>query len=175
MTTFFVSDTHFGHKNFLTFKNDAGKPIRDFETVEAMDEYLVAQWNSVVGRDDLVWHLGDVVWSRETARRILPRLKGRKRLILGNHDDLAAHDLLAYFQDVQLWRNFSTEGFVCSHLPLRDETLRDGAINVHGHIHEKASPTPRHINICVERMGYTPVALDTLAEMVRFRREQHGL
>lgn len=166
MTTFFVSDTHFGHKNFLTFLDAAGKQIRRFTSVEAMDEHMVERWNSVVGRDDLVWHLGDVVWSQETARRILPRLRGRKRLIMGNHDSIAAHDLLTYFQDVQMWRNFSTEGFVCSHAPLRDETLRDGALNVHGHIHDKASPTPRHVNVCVEQTDYTPLSLDEL--LLRF-------
>lgn len=49
----FTSDTHFGHKNILRFCK------RPWNTVEEMDEGLIQNWNKVVGKDDIVFHLGD--------------------------------------------------------------------------------------------------------------------
>lgn len=174
MNIFFVSDTHFGHENFLDFEDENGKLIRPFACVEAMDEMMVERWNSVVRPGDRVYHLGDVAFGKNTAARILPRLNGSKRLILGNHDDLRDEALHRHFTKIRLWRSFKDEGFVITHMPLRDEGIRHEAINVHGHIHEKPAPSPRHINICVEQTCYTPVALEMLRETVAARKELLG-
>lgn len=170
MTTFFVSDTHFGHENFLKFRDANGFLIRGFESVEDMNELMIERWNAIVRPADLVWHLGDVVWNPETAKAVLPRLNGTKRLILGNHDNVKKQNLMSYFQDVQMWRNFSTEGFMCSHVPLRDETIRGDVLNVHGHIHQLPAPTERHLNICVEMTGYSPVSMDFIEDVIKSRR-----
>lgn len=79
---FYVSDTHFGHENIIGHCN------RPFSSVAEMDAYLIDQWNSVVGPDDLVYHLGDFsVPDAAYARRIFDQLNGRKILVLGNHDE----------------------------------------------------------------------------------------
>ena len=57
---FFTSDTHFDHKNILRFCN------RPWETVEEMNQGLIDNWNSVVGPDDIVFHLGDVSFGGNT-------------------------------------------------------------------------------------------------------------
>lgn len=57
------------------------------EQVEAHDEAIIAAWNRHVRPDDIVWHLGDLTLN--APRRlagIVPRLNGRIRLVLGNHD-----------------------------------------------------------------------------------------
>lgn len=79
---FFISDTHFGHANIIRFCN------RPFGTIEEMDEALVANWNGKVGGNDTVYFLGDLFFraSIDRVRDILGRLKGRKHLIIGNHD-----------------------------------------------------------------------------------------
>ena len=51
MSMYFTSDTHFGHR-FAAERR--GYPNR-----EEMDEDLITHWNRVVGKDDLVYHLGD--------------------------------------------------------------------------------------------------------------------
>ncbi|WP_024587580.1 metallophosphoesterase [Aliihoeflea sp. 2WW] len=78
---FYVSDTHFGHEAILGFCN------RPFSSVKEMDEFMVDRWNSVVRDTDIVYHLGDFSFGcPERAVAIHRRLKGRKYLILGNHD-----------------------------------------------------------------------------------------
>lgn len=61
------------------------------------DEILVQNWNSVVNNNDTVYILGDIgrVGSNkdnEYVCSILSRLKGRKILILGNHDAAGIKD-----------------------------------------------------------------------------------
>ena len=78
---FFTSDTHFGHTNIITFCN------RPFKNVEEMNETLIENWNKVVGKDDIVFHLGDFcLGGPEEWTRILERLNGKIYLIVGNHD-----------------------------------------------------------------------------------------
>lgn len=78
---FFTSDTHFGHTNIITFCN------RPFKNVEEMNETLIENWNKVVGKDDIVFHLGDFcLGGPEEWTRILERLNGKIYLVVGNHD-----------------------------------------------------------------------------------------
>ena len=47
---------------------------------------MLARWNECVAADDIVYHLGDFALASHS--RYLPRLNGRKRLIVGNHDHI---------------------------------------------------------------------------------------
>lgn len=80
-TTYFTADLHFGHARIIEL---CGRP---FASVEEMDAALIANWNAVVGPDDLVWVLGDyALGNRQHALTYLARLNGRKNLVIGNHD-----------------------------------------------------------------------------------------
>ena len=78
---FYISDTHFGHKNILSFD------CRPYFSVLDMDSSMVENWNSVVNNDDIVYVLGDFSWYDNVMEdSILDKLNGRKVLITGNHD-----------------------------------------------------------------------------------------
>lgn len=78
---FFISDTHFGHKNIIKHCS------RPYETVEEMDEGLIEKWNRKVGKIDTVYIIGDFVWNKSKVPYYAERLKGKKILIAGNHDE----------------------------------------------------------------------------------------
>lgn len=79
--TFFTSDTHFNHANIIKFCN------RPFKDVEQMNDVMIANWNSVIGKDDTVFHLGDFCLGGAAEwTKILDRLNGKIYLIMGNHD-----------------------------------------------------------------------------------------
>jgi calcineurin-like phosphoesterase family protein len=83
MTTFFTSDTHFGHARILELSD---RPFRD---VQHMNEMLIKNWNDVVAPTDHVYHLGDVaLGSFEDSMKCVARLNGIKHLVMGNHDRL---------------------------------------------------------------------------------------
>lgn len=159
---FVISDTHFGHTNILKFTDSTtGLHIRPgFSTVEEMDELMIDRWNSVVNDSDIVYHLGDVYF--ESGHRVLPRLKGRKRLILGNHDNGKAAYIQANFQKVMMWRIFTEFNCVLTHVPIHENSLIKVQYNLHGHIHQNASPGERYVNCCVEVQDYIPRAIEEL-------------
>ncbi|GAA1491581.1 metallophosphoesterase [Brachybacterium sacelli] len=92
----FTSDTHFLQRLMARERGYApgAGSTRDVtgEQVVAHDEAIIAIWNRHVQPEDIVWHLGDLalVAPRRLAG-IVPRLNGRIRLVLGNHD--RAHPL----------------------------------------------------------------------------------
>ena len=98
---FFISDTHFGHKNILNFKKDGGtENLRDFDDLDHMRETIVTNWNSVVTSKDKVYHLGDIAFGKVSELDVLHRLNGHKRLVKGNHDLRPASKYLEYFEEI---------------------------------------------------------------------------
>ena len=88
---FFTADHHFGHFNVIAHCNRGityGEEKQPFQTVEEMDEHMIAMWNSVVGPNDIVHHLGDFAYKQDPKQtaKIFRRLNGRKFLVWGNHD-----------------------------------------------------------------------------------------
>ncbi len=159
----FISDTHFFHENILKFTGNDGKPIRNFESINHMHEFMVDKWNSVVKANDYVYHLGDVTFRYGSEfNELMSRLNGRKRLTLGNHDKIKGTDLIRWFEKVDLWKGFKEHNFTVSHMPLMLQSLRDGAYNVHGHVHQNSLNNPNYINVSVEVRNYTPVNIDEI-------------
>jgi calcineurin-like phosphoesterase family protein len=182
VTIWLVSDTHFGHERMITtFKDANGQPARRFSSVEEMDETMVERWNSRVKPADHVWHLGDVAMSRPVMDRILPRLRGHKRLIRGNHDVFKTAAYAKWFEEIAGYRVFGVRGqpraggvgapaIICSHIPLHPDSVKKGWVNVHGHTHLNSLPDARYLNICVEQTAYAPVALEEIDGLWRAHR-----
>ena len=136
-----------------------------------MDSAIIQNWNKVVSDQDIVYHLGDVYF--KNPENVLPYLKGRKRLILGNHDDGKDPVLHKHFQKIMAWRMFPEYGLLLTHVPVHPSTLEHKVFgNVHGHIHEKVVTIniqnqiigdSRYINVSVEQINYTPVELSQFA------------
>jgi calcineurin-like phosphoesterase family protein len=64
MSTYFTSDHHFGHAGAL------GLYRRPFASVAEMDRQMIDWWNSVVGPQDEVWHLGDFAIRQRPERAV---------------------------------------------------------------------------------------------------------
>lgn len=161
----FISDTHFKHANILKFTNYDGDPVRPgFKDVDEMDEFMIQRWNDVVKPHDKIYHLGDVIFGKnETAADVLlGRLNGKKRLILGNHDNYFPISLYAkHFEKILVQWRPSTE-VIFSHYPLHigvdDPKIKK---NVHGHVHRTRNEiSEKHINISVEMTDYAPIHYD---------------
>jgi len=75
---FFTADTHFGHANIIKYCN------RPFRNVFEMDDVLIDNWNSKVGVNDIVYHLGDFCMGNE--KKYLEALHGKIIFIEGSHD-----------------------------------------------------------------------------------------
>lgn len=159
MTIFLISDTHFGHENIIGY---CGRP---FASAAEMDEALVDRWNAVVRPSDHVYHLGDVAMKKPHLD-IVKRLNGHKRLVFGNHDIFEAkHYLAAGFEKVMGMRVL--DGLIFTHIPIHPGSMGRFRANVHGHVHNSESLALPYINVSVEVIDYTPVALDVVSARVR--------
>ena len=77
MKIFLIADTHFNHDAIIEFE---GRPSNYMDIIKK-------KWNHLVGENDLVIHLGDVIFKRASELKdIMESLNGRKWLVRGNHD-----------------------------------------------------------------------------------------
>jgi len=165
-----VSDTHFGHANILKFKDDHNNLFRGnrFSSVGDMDEHMVERWNSVVKDGDKIYHLGDVFFG--LGHTVLNRLRGQKRLILGNHDNGKDPHIQKYFNKIMMWRMFPEFNVVLTHVPIHDSGLEYKVKwNVHGHIHQQVLPDLRYFNASVEQIDYTPINMEDVVSQLAAR------
>lgn len=98
MGVFFTGDLHFGHANVIAFDN------RPFKTVEEMDAELIRRWNSKVGKGDLTYVLGDMIWKarNDDAPELIKNLNGQIILIKG-YVLIFGHTPTCYFHDKVPW------------------------------------------------------------------------
>lgn len=170
MVIYVISDTHFGHQNMYKFTyalaDGVERRVRaEFADAEEGDAAMIERWNAIVKPEDHVWHLGDVAMDRNSVLRVVPRLNGHKRLVLGNHD----LDKVKLYSEVGFQKIVSSARkgkYILSHIPLHPQSLGEltskPLINVHGHIHEKEPYGPQYRNVSVERINYTPIPLESL-------------
>lgn len=173
------SDFHFNHANILKFKDSStGGLIRGdrFSSVEEMNEHMIERHNNCVKPGDIFYTLGDVViGDHDGFKKLWPRLKGSKRLIVGNHDDIPFLSKGGFFKKVLMWRMFPEFGLMFSHVPLHESSLlrlvdRNGKYPedcitlkcCHGHIHQNSSPEGPYQNLSMEAIDYTPVHIEDL-------------
>ena len=153
----FIADLHLGHQNMAT--------RRGFETVEAHDEHVIAQWNSVVSKRDVTYVLGDVTMEKPGSYPLLDRLNGLKHVVLGNHDRRQdVRKLLEHVESVAGMVNY--KGVILTHCPIHPMELEYRfPKNIHGHIHDNQVMTvvngleeidERYICVSCERVDYKP-------------------
>ncbi len=177
---FFTSDLHFGHANVIRFDN------RPFETVEEMNEELIKRWNAKVGKGDLVYVLGDMIWRMQDSASLIRRLNGQIILIKGNHDRFIKQapakkllagikdydDICVTLEDGRKKRCILSHYFIPMYIGHRYK-----AIHLHGHshnteeAHEEERITQELIdkgyslriyNVGCMRWNYEPVTLDEI-------------
>lgn len=158
MALFFTADTHFADHRTINIHR------RPFSSVSEMDEALVQGWNAVVGKDDEIWHLGDVARRASDVPALLERLNGTKHLIRGNNDP-AETGHAAGWSSVQDYAELMIDGqmLVLCHYPFRSwNGQHRRARNLHGHSHGKLKPLLRQHDVGVDAQDYKPVSLTDL-------------
>jgi len=147
-----IADLHFGHAVAATH--------RGFDSVDEHDKWIISQWNSVVGKNDLTFVLGDITLNQKFLP-LMKKLKGNKHLIMGNHDDFSIHRYLLYFNKV--YGILKYKGFWLSHAPIKEGSLR-GKPNIHGHTHGRESYNFPYICVCVDSLDGVPIEFTKIVE-----------
>ena len=171
MKRFIVADLHFGHNNIIQYEN------RPFSNAEEMDNRLIELWNSIVGKDDLVYVLGDFTLSRrkDVIANLVNILHGRKILIMGNHDTRRPQDYVECGFEVATRKPMMVEpGVILMHEPFYDPSLiAPNYIYFFGHVHANKTLMDEYPNcmcVSVERIEYRPIDLDKCIRKLRKRK-----
>lgn len=168
MKTFLTADTHFGHEGVCRFLRDDGTKLRPWDNPDDMDAEMIERWNSVVGPNDKVYHLGDVVINRRCLAT-LKQLNGRKILIKGNHDIFKLSDYTPYFDDIRAYHVL--DKMILSHIPLHPDSKGRFKCNIHGHLHYRSVTTtdgeidPWYYCVSVEHTDYTPIEFQVIKDL----------
>jgi len=167
---FFTSDNHFGHENILKFES------RPFSSAEEMDEYMILKWNEKVKARDTVYIVGDMFLRHPDPESVLKRLKGQKRLVLGNHDAswIDKVDVSKYFESVDKFLEVSDgeRGLTLCHYPMLQWKHEKKSYMIHGHIHSDTDfdfwpmikARKRVLNAGADINGLVPVTFNELLE-----------
>lgn len=173
MNAFATADTHFSHRNIIkychrpflsaddaaelarrggnwhrgTWKDGPSWKISD-EAVELMDHTLIVETNKIVGRNDIMIHVGDFGLRPNKAKdvknyfirckRIREQIKCQNiHLVKGNHDDDCIAELFSSYSRI-LERDFFGKHIVfCHNAFLTWPRSHRGALHVYGHSHSE--------------------------------------
>lgn len=174
---YYIADTHFGHESILKMCD------RPFDSIDQMNASLIAAWNQRVTGNDKVYILGDLFFRCADPEPILGQLKGRKHLIVGNHDASWMHkvDLKKYFVGVDSFLEISdgVRAITLCHYPLVTWKHKLRTYMVHGHIHNDTTSDyfpliagrERMLNAGVDINGFRPVTFEEMQEHNRIFKE----
>lgn len=161
MKIWLTTDTHLDHVALIQY----GRP-GDF--IERLKNNLV----NMVGKDDLLIHLGDVCIGNDEKNNVWFKQIGAKRiLVLGNHDTKSVKWYMEHGWDLAVSR-FDLDMFgkrICfSHYPMAWDGYFD--VNVHGHFHDTDKRRQGDFQdilsgynklLAIEHTNYQPVLLET--------------
>lgn len=129
----YIADMHFDHENIIAYDN------RPFKNAQEMNEVMIRRWNQVVDDEDLTYILGDFCGGNEARwLELLDILRGRKYLILGNHDPEPTPAVRARLEGVESYLETEDEGrhVVLCHYPIPCfHGQYFGWIHLYGHVH----------------------------------------
>lgn len=194
MNIWFTSDTHYHHKNIVkgtttwefSPKEGAGvQSLRDFTTLEEHDEALVANINSLVKENDVLWHLGD--WSfggHEQIKIFRNKLNCKNiNLIFGNHDqhiEPINSELRSLFSSVQYYKELSYKidsmksgkygktKIILSHYAMRVwNQSHHSSIHLYGHSHGSLPGFGKSMDVGVDTNNLYPYHLDEIVDRMK--------
>lgn len=222
---FFTADTHFGHGNIVKycarniFLSDSDKNALEAnggfwhdgdwkgnrssqwrisrETVEFMNDKLIENINNIVGKDDILYHLGDWCFAPKNeyykaARSYRDKINCKEIYITwGNHDNFQIRDLFNGCYDI-LNVNVNNQRIVLCHyaFAIWDKSHR-GAISLYGHSHSNAEnwldaamPGRRSMDVGIDNASkllgdYRPFSFEDIMNIMSkkngFSFDHHGI
>lgn len=169
----FTSDPHYFHYNILK------KHLRPFATIEEMHDVFVKNWNSRATDKSTTYVIGDVSFGNAVdTHALLSRLRGHKRLILGNHDKAKLINVYReHFEIIEdmVMIHFTAlerEAHLCHFPMLTWNKSHYGSWMLHGHSHGTCrypDPTAKIMDVGVDCNDYKPVTATQIYELMETR------
>ena len=178
---YYIADLHLGHANIIKHSK------RPFDNVLEMDKVLIENWNRVITDKDDVYILGDLAFRshHDDTKQYLFQLKGKKHLIVGNHDDTIVknRDLREFFVEIRDYKEISDNGYkiVLCHYPLVEwNGYYRNTLHFYGHIHNNdENATSKYMktvenayNVGADVIGFTPRTFSEIVNIEKLRSRE---
>ena len=155
MSEYLIGCTHLGHANIIRLAK------RPFSSVEEMDDAIVTNWNAKVKKQDVVYHLGDFSFGKNSQDKYKSKLNGNIHYIQGNHDPKGWGrdyiELKRYGKRIALFHYLIEEW---------DGWFR-GAFHFHCHTHDSEfKSAERRGNVGVDSINFTPIKLEDAIDLL---------
>ncbi len=170
MNIFFTSDTHYGHVNkkgngIIQFAE------RPFNSIEEHDEKLIQNFNSIVGKNDLTYLVGDFAFKNHL--KYLNRLNGKIILIRGDHDKMNK-ETLSQFSNVYdiLNTKIGKQQITLCHWPFRSwKASCHKSWHFYGHSHGRMPEFYDNLScdVGVDVWNFYPVPFEALELKIKER------
>lgn len=160
---FFTADTHLSHSNIVRYCD------RPFSNIREHDDAIIANWNSVVSKKDVVYHLGDFGFgSPYKLYDISLKLNGTIHLIKGNHDKSTVRspckDRFETIRDVHMLtaqENGKTYQFFLSHYAHRTWNKSHWDVpHLYGHSHGNLPYYRNSLDVGVDCHNFYPISIE---------------
>ena len=174
---YFTSDLHFCHENIIRHTN------RSFRNAEEMNQTLIKNWNQIVSAGDEIYILGDFTMKGpEIAMELLSQLKGKKHLILGNHDRFAKNSGFeqTLFASIREYAEVTYQNtrFILFHYPILEwNAFFRGSVHLHGHQHNHEDYNLRNrqegvlrYDVGVDANQMAPISAEKIIEFFALER-----
>jgi calcineurin-like phosphoesterase family protein len=152
-----------------------------------MDAAMIGHWNNVVGRRDLVYHLGDFAYNRNFDSRdfdrVFNQLNGKIIFIKGNHDKLAWGNRQKFHESYDSYHEAVVDGqtVILCHYAMRTwKGSHRGTFHLYGHSHGTLpdDPDSRSFDCGVDCHSFSPISFDRVKEIMATKNfkpvDHHG-
>jgi calcineurin-like phosphoesterase family protein len=175
---YFTSDTHFCHNQKFIYEP------RGFFSIEKHDKAIIENWNKIVNKNDIVYHLGDVMLNdNEKGLKYLKSLNGEIHIICGNHDSTVRREFyntlpnVVEVCDAKTIKIGKQYYFLCHYPAITanydDKPYHNHLINLFGHVHCKekfyipwdplyTDPNPFMYNVVLDAHNCYPVSIEQI-------------
>jgi len=158
---YFTADTHYYHYGIC---ESTGRP---FSNETEMADTIIRNYNQVVKPEDEVFFAGDFALCNDSnkVRDIVSQLKGKKYLILGNHDQMNSFvyvdcGFIQVHTSVTLHGSDTGARIVVNHDPCIACLVRPPSVLICGHVHDLFKRIKNVVNVGVDVWDYAPVSLE---------------
>ena len=155
---------------------------RGFSSIQEHDKTIISNWNSIISKNDIVYHLGDVMLGNNNyGIQCLSSLNGNIKIIPGNHDTPTRLSLYKNIPNVEVLSfaemlKYKKYNFYLSHYPTITSnfddnfSLRTRIINLFGHTHQKDKffyDCPQLFHVGMDSNNCAPVLLDDIIGIIK--------
>lgn len=163
-----VADQHFAHSKVIELNN------RPWKNVEEMNQGLIDNHNSVVGRNDMVYLNGDFAFKNHGY--FINALKGKKVLVRGSHDKMPQcyYNQFQEVCDIKYFRALGHDWVIqhCCPRTWNKSHFASIALFAHAHGRLRTQNLSFDTGVDIVENNYTPQPLEVYVERAEKRLEQ---